>query len=161
MADRRRHELHSGVYHAHGLEPGTTYHYRVVGKNAYGTTVGDDKTFTTSSSPEPRGGISCTSSSFCVAVETYSVGSHSWTLGEQWVSSIWEPLSTYSPEMTEHSELAGVSCSSTTVCMGAGTYSAGAYSWTLGEEWASKGWGHLSTYSPPEAEHSESSVLTR
>ncbi len=29
------------------LQPGTTYHYRVVGVNANGTTVGEDRTFTT------------------------------------------------------------------------------------------------------------------
>jgi len=31
-----------------GLEPNTTYHYRVVGVNAAGTQAGDDRTFTTS-----------------------------------------------------------------------------------------------------------------
>jgi len=30
-----------------GLTPGTTYHYRVVGKNAAGTSNGADETFTT------------------------------------------------------------------------------------------------------------------
>lgn len=30
-----------------GLEPGTTYHYRVLGSNSVGTTFGEDKTFTT------------------------------------------------------------------------------------------------------------------
>jgi sugar lactone lactonase YvrE len=35
-----------------GLQPGTTYHYRVVAENAKGTTEGPDKTFTT-----PRSGL--------------------------------------------------------------------------------------------------------
>src|SRR5205085_396899 len=35
-----------------GLQPGTTYHYRVVAENAEGTTEGPDKTFTT-----PRSGL--------------------------------------------------------------------------------------------------------
>ncbi len=38
--------------HLTGLKPGTTYHYRVVGQNAYGQkTVGADQTFTTASAP--------------------------------------------------------------------------------------------------------------
>src|SRR5437868_12545172 len=36
-----------------GLRPGTTYHYRVIATNASGTTVGEDRTFTTPGSP-PR-----------------------------------------------------------------------------------------------------------
>jgi uncharacterized cupin superfamily protein len=36
-----------------GLEPGTTYHYRVVGHNAYGTSHGADATFTTPGSTAP------------------------------------------------------------------------------------------------------------
>ena len=35
-----------------GLQPGTTYHYRVVAENAKGETKGPDKTFTT-----PRSGL--------------------------------------------------------------------------------------------------------
>jgi hypothetical protein len=30
-----------------GLEPGTTYHYRIVASNSWGTTDGEDVTFTT------------------------------------------------------------------------------------------------------------------
>jgi hypothetical protein len=36
-----------------GLEPGTTYHYRVLATNAFGTTVGDDMTVTTRASDQP------------------------------------------------------------------------------------------------------------
>ena len=38
-----------------GLTPGTTYHYRVVASNGYGTTNGPDQTFTTlpGSAPPP------------------------------------------------------------------------------------------------------------
>ena len=34
-----------------GLTPNTTYHYRVAGQNAAGTTNGSDMTFTTSAAP--------------------------------------------------------------------------------------------------------------
>jgi hypothetical protein len=47
-----------------GLEPGTTYHYRIAATNSWGTSYGEDRTFTTLSSrarplggePEPTGG---------------------------------------------------------------------------------------------------------
>ena len=37
-----------------GLQPGTTYHYRLVATNAEGTTEGDDTTFTTKSATPPQ-----------------------------------------------------------------------------------------------------------
>ena len=36
-----------------GLSPGTTYHYRVVGTNEFGTTAGSDQTFTTLPGAQP------------------------------------------------------------------------------------------------------------
>jgi hypothetical protein len=43
-----------------GLQPGTTYHYRVVAANALGVTVGPDETFTTTTAAES----SCSNESF-------------------------------------------------------------------------------------------------
>jgi outer membrane protein assembly factor BamB len=40
-----------------GLSPGTTYHYRLVAKNAAGTTFGADQTFTTASSTAYRDAV--------------------------------------------------------------------------------------------------------
>jgi hypothetical protein len=49
---------------ATGLSPNTRYHYRVIAENGYGTTYGQDRTFTTSGPPrdsyEPASGISQT-----------------------------------------------------------------------------------------------------
>lgn len=39
---------------ASGLIPGTAYHYRLVASNSSGTTVGQDRTFTTSGNPPPN-----------------------------------------------------------------------------------------------------------
>jgi hypothetical protein len=44
-------ELHQVMANVGGLLAGTTYHYRVVGINFSGTTLGPDKTFTTSALP--------------------------------------------------------------------------------------------------------------
>jgi hypothetical protein len=38
-----------------GLEPGTTYHYRLAGANSYGTTVGSDESFRTPQGPSIEG----------------------------------------------------------------------------------------------------------
>ncbi len=52
-----------------GLDPGTTYHYRVVASSTNGTTPGADQTFTTAAPPVPTTGIASgiTSTSASVA----------------------------------------------------------------------------------------------
>ena len=47
--------VQSVEYLLEGLEPGTTYHYRMVGANFSGSTVGNDQTFTTKEGPAIEG----------------------------------------------------------------------------------------------------------
>jgi phosphodiesterase/alkaline phosphatase D-like protein len=47
--------VQSVQYLLEGLEPGTTYHYRMVGANFSGSTVGNDQTFTTTEGPAIEG----------------------------------------------------------------------------------------------------------
>jgi uncharacterized protein YktA (UPF0223 family) len=98
-------------------------------------------------------GVSCTSSSFCMAVGTYSTGQYSYTLGEEWNGKEWANIGTFFPPSATRSELNGVSCTSSSFCMAVGTYSTGQYSYTLGEEWNGKEWANIGTYFPPSATH--------
>lgn len=45
-----------------GLQPGTTYHYRLVGTNADGTTTGKDATFTTAAAGSDEGAVTIAAS---------------------------------------------------------------------------------------------------
>jgi hypothetical protein len=47
-----------------GLQPNTTYHYRVVATNANGTVDGPDKTFTTFAVPQPTADSSCSNAAY-------------------------------------------------------------------------------------------------
>jgi hypothetical protein len=120
-----------------GLEPNTTYHYRLVATNkSSGTTYGEDRTLLTSGFeaevlPKPSGsseeheayGESCISQT-CVAVGSY------WnepakaldTLVESLTGASWSVQSTPNPTGTKESKLTGVSCSSSTACTAVGYY---------------------------------------
>jgi hypothetical protein len=136
------------------LEPATPYHYRLVAKNAAGTTYGSDHLLNTT--PWLPGGTSCSSSSFCASVGKYTTGTKTLTLGENWTGKEWVHVSTYYPPEGEHSEMLSVSCTSSSFCMAVGKYWASSHSsYTLAEEWNGKEWSHLSTYYPPEGENSE------
>ncbi len=134
------------------LQPGKTYHYRLVATSSAGSASGKDATFITTS-PVQRG-VSCASVSACQGVGTYSVGSQSWTLGQRWNGGAWVTPATYYPS-GEHSELNSVSCVSASWCMGVGSYGSGSTRYTLAEYWNGSEWLHLSSYYPPEGEHSE------
>jgi len=134
------------------LQPSTTYHYRIVARTYwFGITEGNDETLSTRA---PHG-VSCTSSSFCQAVGSYSAGNSAWTLAEEWNGKEWVHLSTYYPPEGEHSELLSVSCTSTTFCMSVGKYITGTKTISLAEYWNGAEWLPFATYSPPEAERSE------
>jgi hypothetical protein len=113
------------------LTPGMTYHFRVAEVNSTGTTTGQDHTFTTTvpawalqTTPNPEGSnlnrmrsISCTSSSYCIAVGDAT----NKAMSEKWNGTEWSLLSTPSAG-TSINEVASVSCASSTACMAVGLY---------------------------------------
>jgi hypothetical protein len=134
-----------------GLEPITTYHFRIVATNGKGTTDGKDQTFTTAEpswllqeSINPSGvsksvlsGVSCTTSEACTAVGYYKSGSSGLsTLAERWNGTSWSQQSSPTPKNTE-SRLLEVSCASSTTCMAVGLSvpSSGGSAVPLAEEW--------------------------
>ncbi len=53
-----------------GLQPGGTYHYRVVATNSSGTTPGEDETFTTFSASSPEPADTCPNAAYRVGSST-------------------------------------------------------------------------------------------
>jgi hypothetical protein len=120
-----------------GLSLETTYHYRLVATSGAGTIYGEDHTFATVfwSATHTRNvtdaeyvslnGVSCSSSTACTAVGTYSYEpeyGEFYDFAERWNGTEWSIQST--PNLKEGtdplSELTGVSCSSATSCTAVG-----------------------------------------
>jgi hypothetical protein len=151
-----------------GLEKGTTYHFRVVASNEYGTADGTDATFTTTSSPawgisptpNPTGeeqsrleGTSCTSATACRAVGYYKNSSGArLALADVWNGEGWTEQATSKPSGATETELYGVSCSSATACTAVGSYlnSAGVAK-PLAERWNGEAWSVQEPPMPTEA----------
>jgi hypothetical protein len=132
-----------------------TYHYRLVATNSSGTIYGADHTFTTipwviQTTPKPSGsgesrleGVSCSSSTACIAVSSYSAESENtrWALVEGWNGAEWKSQSTPRPTGATYGWLYGVSCVSSTACTTVGFYgnSSSTY-FTLAERWNGTEW---------------------
>ena len=113
-------------------------------------------TWTIQPTPNPKGqgaapyfgGVSCTSSTSCIAVGSY-FGSNldSFTLAEHWNGATWaiQPTPRSSPSM----DLSAVSCSSARSCIAAGAYQNSVnVEFTLVEEWDGSTWMRQATPNP-------------
>jgi hypothetical protein len=118
------------------------------------------------STPNPTGatasvlsGVSCTSSSACIAVGEYhyttGLSSSTHAFAEVWNGSSWSVQSTPNPTEAKGSFLNSVSCTSSSVCTAVGGYvnSAGSEV-TLAEVWNGSSWSVQSTSNPTEAKGS-------
>ena len=108
------------------------------------------------STPNPSGaqsssfsGVSCTSSTACIAVGSSNLG----TLAEQWNGTAWSIQSTPSPGQSP--SLLSVSCTSSSACIAVGIYtdSSGAPDVTLAEQWNGAKWTVKSTPNPSGSQH--------
>jgi len=96
------------------------------------------------SASEAMLGVSCASSSFCVAVGA-AAGK---PFAERWNGSEWAVLSTANPG-GEAALLAGVSCPTTSYCMAVGSYRESlSVTKTLAERWNGSNWAISSTPNP-------------
>jgi len=147
-----------------------SYHYRLVASRSATTLYGKDQTVTTipwktqiTPNPNPSlesslgGGVSCASTSACMAVGSYYETGlfQAKPLAERWNGTEWSIQSTPSPSGAKEAWLAGVSCASTTACTAVGRYenSSGAEV-PLAERWNGTEWSIQSTPSPSGATHS-------
>jgi hypothetical protein len=142
-----------------GLASSTTYHYRVVATNEAGTTDGPDGTFktlpewsvmTTQNPGSTYGkgthlsGVSCSSSTSCIAVGGYGNASSTVPVAVKLTGSTWS-VQEAPPSSPATGSLGAVSCPSTSWCMAVG--SKGSTGEPLAESWNGTSW---SVMSPPE-----------
>lgn len=137
-----------------GLEWETTYHYRLVAVRGTETKYGQDQTFTTvpwtiQTTPVSSGileGVSCTSSSACIAV------GEDGTSAESWNGTEWKKQTVPVPTGGSTLALNGVSCSSSTACTAVGGYkNSSKVEVTLAERWNGTEWKVEATPNPTGA----------
>jgi phosphodiesterase/alkaline phosphatase D-like protein len=88
--------------------------------------------------------VSCVSSSYCVAVGSYT-STKPETLIEVWDGSQWTVASSPKSEGSERNELNSVSCASISFCVAVGYFGPGAGSDVLVERWNGTSWSLQST----------------
>ncbi len=139
-----------------GFEAGVKYHYRVVATNGKGTTVGEDRTFTTSrwalqATPNPTGvgpeleGVSCSSAEACLAVGSAQTTGRV-PLAERLSGGAWTLQTMGLPSGATLGYTPAVSCSSASACSAAGEYEAAGSVLPLAERWNGTAW---SAQTPP------------
>lgn len=152
-----------------GLKTETTYHFRLVATNADGTTVGEDRTFTTASweilsTPNPEGAtgsnlydVSCEpSTSVCTSVGKSIVSGADIPIAQRWNGSSWSEQSPDKKSGTLPTRLFGVDCPSETRCLAAGNYQPSEGGPTLLTEiWNEGNWNVQSPPVPAESTSSE------
>jgi hypothetical protein len=100
---------------------------------------------TEGSASEALLGVSCASSTFCVAVGT----AKNKPFAERWNGSEWTIASAPNPEGATEARLDGVSCPTTSACVSVGSYvPSGGSRKTLAERWNGSSWSVLSSPNP-------------
>ena len=98
-------------------------------------------------------GVSCKSTSFCMASGEYSNGTNDQTLIEKWNGSSWSLVGSLNSSSTQDNDLSAMSCVSTSYCMATGGYNNGTNLQTLTEKWSGGSWslvGSANTSSPDQ-----------
>ena len=85
-------------------------------------------------------GVSCLTSTSCVAVGTYTVVGTTKTLVERWDGTAWSIVASPTPAGATSLQLTGVSCASATSCFAVGTFFNGSLNKTLVERWNGTSW---------------------
>lgn len=96
---------------------------------------------TTNAGSSQLEGVSCTSTTFCVAVGN---GTTTSALAEEWNGSSWSTMTTTNPGSSP--QLQGVSCTSSSFCVAVG-FDAGTAR-TVAEDWNGTSWSTMTTTNP-------------
>ncbi len=107
-------------------------------------------------SPNPPGqtlatltGVTCSSSTSCIAVGNYSTKSWSRTLIERWNGTTWAIVTSPNPRGLNFAALDSVACPSSTSCIAVGNYATTSWSRTLVEQWNGTSWAIVASPNPP------------
>ncbi len=112
-------------------------------------------------SPNPSGstyaelnGVTCTSTTSCIAVGDYMTGSTDKTMVEHWNGTTWSIVTSPNPTGSTFAELVGVTCPGTTSCFTLGSYRISSTSKTLIEHWNGTTWSIVTSPNPSGATNS-------
>jgi len=115
-----------------------------------GTTWSNVTSPNLSTTDSELGAVSCTSATNCVAVGFYNGTTSQSTLVERWNGTTWSTTTSPNPTGATASQLAGVSCTSTTNCVAVGSYTTTTVpSVALFERWNGTTWSIVTTPTPP------------
>ena len=84
--------------------------------------------------------VSCASTTDCLSVGSFSLGIPTQSLVETWNGSAWSIAPSPNVSIPTHNALYGISCTSATFCMAAGSYLNGSSKQTLVEAWNGSTW---------------------
>ncbi len=103
-------------------------------------------------------GISCASTTFCMAVGDYYNGSNYQTLVAEWNGTSWSGVTGADTSTTQDNHLTSVSCTSASFCMAAGySVDSSSYDQTLVEEWTGSAWSIVAS---PSSSTTQTNLLT-
>lgn len=126
-------------------------------KTAFAVELSSESKWVTQSLPEPEGatsselhGVDCPTTTFCVAVGSYTVsGGSIWAWSATWNGTSWTLQTVSKPAGSIRTVLLDVSCSSTSACAGVGIYrdSTGLQT-SFVERWNGTSWSHQASANP-------------
>jgi hypothetical protein len=122
--------------------------------------------WSTQTTPNPTGAlsstsesVSCTSSTVCEVVGVYEVMAGPLGFAMRWNGTSWSMQQVKLPPETNFGWLYGVSCTSSTFCMGVGAYEKiGKGTFTMAQKWDGTSWTAEKPANPGTSENSLSSV---
>lgn len=126
-------------------------------KTAFAVGLNAESKWVTQTMPEPEGatsselhGVDCPTSTFCVAVGSYTVsGGSIWAMSATWNGTSWTLQTVSKPTGSIRTVLLDVSCSSASACTGVGIYrDSGGLQTSFVERWNGTSWSHQTSPNP-------------
>ncbi|HEU4739349.1 MAG TPA: hypothetical protein VFS54_09760 [Solirubrobacterales bacterium] len=129
-------------------------------KTAFAVGRNSESKWVIQSIPEPEGatsselhGVDCPTTTFCVAVGSYTVsGGSIWAWSATWNGTSWTLRTVPKPEGSIRTVLLDVSCSSASACAGVGIYrDSGGLQTSFVQRWNGTAWSHQASPNPEKS----------